>query len=120
VDVRQGRSAGAGVFLCAKYANTVLSGDSLGEKGIPSEKVADMAVDALQKEMWSEATLDVHAADQLLPYMVLAEGPSRFRVREMTGHLQSQIDLILKFFDARIEAEGKEGSVLVQVKPTRT
>ena len=120
VDVRQGRSAGAGVFLCAKYANTVLSGDSLGEKGIPSEKVADMAVDALQKEMWSEASLDVHAADQLPPYMVLAGGPSRFRVRKMTGHMQSQIDLILKFFDAWIEAEGKEGSIMIQVKPNRT
>ena len=120
VDVRKGRSSGAGVFLNAKYSNTVLSGDGLGERGILSEKVADMAVDALQKEMWSEATLDVHAADQILPYMMMANGPSRFRVREMTGHLRSQIDLVLKFFDAEIEADGKEGSILVQVKPSRT
>jgi RNA 3'-terminal phosphate cyclase len=81
--------AGTGIVLWANYENTVLGANGLGERGLPAERVGQMACENLQREMNSGATLDVHAADQFLPYMALAKGESVFRARERQGSFRS-------------------------------
>jgi RNA 3'-phosphate cyclase len=115
-----GVSTGAGVFLMARYDNAVLGADSLGERGVPAEQVGSLAAKALRQEMDGRGTLDVHAADQLLPYLALADGTSSFRVREMTGHLRTQMDLVRRFLDVRVESVETGATVEVEVSPNCT
>ena len=114
-----GPSTGAGAFVLAEFENSLLSGDALGERGVPAEKVGEAAATALRTEMLSAATLDVHAADQLLPYMAMAIGPSGFVVREATGHLAAQAELVRLFLGAGVSFEPCEGGTRVEVLPGR-
>lgn len=100
VDASDGPSTGAGVTLHAEYQDTVLGWSALGERGIPAEAVGREAASGLLREIDSGATLDVHTADQLLPYMALA-GEGSFSVREVSGHLATQMSLIPRFLPVR-------------------
>jgi len=62
---------------------------ALGRRGRPAEQVADEAVDALLDWRASGAALDVHLADQLVPFLALADGPSSFTCPRLSGHLQT-------------------------------
>ncbi len=99
---------GTGIVLWANYENTVLGGNGLGEKGVPAEKVAQDAVEGLLTEMNSKSTLDVHAADQFLPYIALAKGESVFLTRELTNHAKTNMWLIEQFLDVKFEVRRKE------------
>ncbi|HEY3421085.1 MAG TPA: RNA 3'-terminal phosphate cyclase [Methanomassiliicoccales archaeon] len=120
MDRRHGHSIGAGIFLAAEYENTVLASDALGEKGISSEKLGELAATSLVKEMGSGETLDPHAADQILPYLSLAVGPSSFLVRELTMHFMTQMDLVSKFLDVQIDTRSEDGVQRVSVVPNHT
>lgn len=115
-----GPSTGAGTALYARYRRTVLGGDGLGEKGVPAERVGEAAVNGLRTEMEGAGTLDTHAADQLLPYMALAKGPSVFRVREVTSHLTTQMWLLRQFLPVEFEQKDVAQGVSVVVLPNRT
>ncbi|MEE9150398.1 MAG: RNA 3'-terminal phosphate cyclase [Thermoplasmata archaeon] len=108
--------AGTGIVLWANYENTVLGGNGLGEKGVPAERVAQDAVEGLLAEMNSNTTLDLHAADQFLPYMALAEGESVFLARELTKHAKTNMWLIEQFLDVKFEVREKDGLEEVRVK----
>jgi RNA 3'-phosphate cyclase len=119
-EYSQGSSKGAGVFLAADFANCYLSGDSLGERGLPAEKVGERAVDSLKAELGSVSTIDVHSSDQLLPYMCLAHAPSSFLVKEVTGHLSTQAGLLRRFLGADVSFTPMEKGTRVDVRPSRT
>jgi RNA 3'-phosphate cyclase len=119
-DVTQGASKGAGLLLVADYGTCWLCGDSLGERGVLAEEVGERAAEALMGEMRSPATLDVHSADQLLPYMCLATGPCSFLVREATGHLYAQAEMVRKFLGARVAFTEMNGATRVDVQPSHT
>jgi len=115
-----GHSTGAGTALYARYHNTVLGADGLGKKGVPAERVGEEAGRNLKAEMEGPGTLDAHAADQLLPYMALAEGPSVFRVREVTEHLSTQMWLLRQFMDVEFTLTKEDRGTTVEVVPSRT
>jgi RNA 3'-phosphate cyclase len=110
--------AGAGIVLWANYENTVLGANGLGERGLPAERVGNIAVEGLLEELNSQATLDVHAADQLLPYMALAEGESVFLAREISEHARTNMWLIEQFLDVIFTVSEREGAWEVRVKGT--
>jgi RNA 3'-terminal phosphate cyclase (ATP)/RNA 3'-terminal phosphate cyclase (GTP) len=107
---------GTGIVLWANYENTILGANGLGEKGVPAERVGQIACETLQKEMNSAATLDVHAADQFLPYMALAKGESVFRTRELSKHAKTNMWLVEKFLDVKFEVRQKDGMEEVRVE----
>ncbi len=115
-----GPSTGAGTALYARYRHTVLGADGLGEKGVPAERVGEEAVSRLKMEMDGQGTLDTHAADQLLPYMALAKGPSAFTVREITSHLTTQMWLLGQFLPVEFKRHSVPQGVSVEVLPNRT
>lgn len=119
-DRREGVSTGTGVCLFARYGGTTLGADCLGERGLPSEEVGKKAAQDLLTEMDGGGTLDVHAADQLLPYMALADGPSSFSVREASGHLETLIALLPQFLDISISSSRRDASLEIGVRPSRT
>jgi RNA 3'-phosphate cyclase len=94
-------SPGCGIVLWAESKETCLGSSALGKKGLPAERVGSLASEELLKETEAKATLDVHAFDQLLPYMAFATrgGPSKVLVREQSQHAKTIQWLIKKFTD---------------------
>jgi RNA 3'-terminal phosphate cyclase (ATP)/RNA 3'-terminal phosphate cyclase (GTP) len=116
----EGRSTGAGTALYARYRHTVLGADELGEKGIPAERVGEAAALRLREEMDGPGTLDVHAADHLLPYMALADGPSMFYVLDITDHLRTQMWLLSCFLPVEFATGETDRGYRIEVRPNRT
>jgi RNA 3'-phosphate cyclase len=100
-QVLQGPSAGAGVVLAAEYRNTVLGWNALGARGVPAERVGREAALGLKEEMEGGGTLDLRTADQLLPFMALSGEECGFSVREVSGHLGTQLWLLPQFLPVR-------------------
>jgi RNA 3'-terminal phosphate cyclase (ATP) len=87
---------------------------ALGRRGLLAERVADEAVDALLDFRSSGAALDVHLADQLVPFLALASSPSRFTCPTLAPHLKTVAWTVQQFLPVRIElAEGRPAQVAI-------
>jgi len=83
---------GSSLVLWAKTdTGALLGGDAIGELRKPSEVVGREAAENLYKEIESRATVDVHLADMLVPYVGLANGYSTYLTRNMTEHLETNL-----------------------------
>src|SRR5207244_12242756 len=112
--VYQGEEAigqGGALVLWAETKTLLLGADSLAERRKPSERVGEEAAVSLRAEIESRASLDVHAADQLLVYLARADGPSRFRVRAVSGHMEAMMWLITQLASCRFEVRSEERRV---------
>lgn len=111
--------AGGGLVLWAETETSFLGADSLAERGKPSDRVGGEAAIALLVEIDSQATLDIHAADQLLVYVARAGGRSRFRVREVSGHMEAMMWLLPQFLPCRFGArrDGPGSIVTIESDP---
>ena len=94
---------GGAVVLWAEREHTLLGADSLAERGKSSERIGEEAAEALEAEILSGATVDVHAADQIVTYLALADRPSAFLVREVSAHLRSMAWLVPQFLGRSVE-----------------
>jgi RNA 3'-terminal phosphate cyclase (ATP) len=112
---------GSSIVLWAETDSEVLLGaDAIGELGKPSEAVGREAAESLLKEVESRATVDVHLADMLVPYVALVEEESVYVSRLLTEHLDTNMWLTQKFLGVkfnvakvdslfRIETQHKKG-----------
>lgn len=96
-------STGSGITLW----NGHMGGSALGKRGLPAEKVGHAAAFEIIAELGSGAAVDVHLADQLIPYMGLA-GSGRFTVREVSEHTRSNIWVVEQFLDVEFRIEKQE------------
>ena len=96
-------STGSGINLWCGHAG----GSALGKRGLPAEKVGRMAAREIITELDSWAAVDVHLADQLIPYMGLAGGGS-FTVREVSGHTRTNIWVVEQFLGVEFRIEEKK------------
>jgi RNA 3'-terminal phosphate cyclase (ATP) len=82
----------------------------LGERGKPSEKVADEAVEQFGAYLRAApAAVDPHTADQVLLPLAHAGGTSEYTVSEVTHHQLTNAAVIKQFVDREIVVEGEEG-----------
>ena len=102
-----GNSRGAGLVLVANYENGKLSSNVLTARGHSTEQSGIDAANDLLQEMNAGSTMDVHTADQLLPYMAMANGKSSFVVSRISKHLLSQMDTLESFLNVRFDVERK-------------
>lgn len=96
-------STGSGITLWCGYTG----GSALGKRGLPAEKVGKAAAGEIITELGSWAAVDVHLADQLIPYMGLAGGGS-FTVREVSGHTRTNIWVVEQFLGVEFRIEEKK------------
>jgi RNA 3'-terminal phosphate cyclase (ATP) len=101
---------GSFLFLLAEYEKVFAGFSSLGVRGKPAEKVADEAVDSLADYLQSEGCIDPYLADQLVPFMALAEGNSSFTTIRITGHLLANLWVIQHFLDVTVSRKGETGA----------
>ena len=93
-------SVGVGVDVWCRFSSGAIlgTGTVLGEKGVPSETIGKRAGQRLRQLLESDATVDEYASDQLVPLLCFAHEPSRFKLDAISSHLQTNLDIIQKFF----------------------
>lgn len=106
-------SPGVVVDAIARYASTVIGANALGEQGVRSEAVGAACGERLLAEMRSQATVDEHAADQLVPLLHGRVGKG-FTVREVSGHLRTNLALTARMLDGASVIEERLGGALIR------
>ena len=107
---------GSFVFLWGPRAGF----QSLGARGKPAEKVADLAVEEFLTFARRQAALDRHLADQVLLYLAFTAGESVFTTEEITPHLLTNLWVIERFYGPRFKVQGhlgEPGQVTCQGRP---
>jgi RNA 3'-phosphate cyclase len=99
---------------CTCYAiceNSILGASSLGERGLKAEIVGQEAYEELEKSLETGACLDKYMADQILPFIALAEGNSNVSIEGATDHLVTNIKVIEKVLPVKFKAEKRNISI---------
>jgi len=91
---------GGAIVLWAELDGTVLGAGRIAQRGISAESLGEDAARELVADLRASATLDVHAADQMLVYLALA-GAGSYLTRTLTRHAQTAIWLIEQFLPVR-------------------
>lgn len=103
-DYSNPEQKGSSITLWARTnSSAILGSDSIGEIRKPSEVIGKTAAESLIREIQSKATVDVHLADMLIPYIAMAEGKSVFFTHSLTDHLDTNISLIQEILDVKIQ-----------------
>ena len=109
------QSPGSALLVRGVYAETLLGADALGERGRPSEEVAQLAVDRFRAAHGTGVPVDEHMADQLLIFLALAGGD--VRLPALTDHVRTNLD-VLQAFGSDIElTEGDQPRVTATAHP---
>ncbi len=117
-DMSNPLQKGSSLVLWAQTStDALLGGDAIGELRKLSEVVGREAAENLVKEIEAEATVDVHLADMLVPYVALAKGNSTYFCRLITEHLDTNIWLAQKILGVKFEVS-RVGS-LYRIKKVR-
>lgn len=111
-------STGSGITLCALFGDEEedqrnpmrLGADALGEKGKKAEIVGEEAAKKLLHEIQSGAAVDIHLADNILPYLALCGG--KIHTSTISLHAKTNIWVIEKFLGEIFTVENTYISVL--------
>ncbi|MDN5308619.1 MAG: 3-terminal phosphate cyclase [Methanolobus sp.] len=109
-EITQNVSTGSGINLCSGFKGAV----SIGKKGLPAEKVGAMAAGEMLQDLRSDAAVDRHLADQLIPFMGLA-GSGSLTTVGLTEHTSTNIWVTEQFLDVKFGMEKRNGSVEIHV-----
>ena len=115
-DSSKGPSTGVSLTLAAIYENTILGSSALGEKGLPAERLGEIASQGLKETMTTGATLDDHTGDQLIPFMFLANGPSTFKTPELSMHARTNLWVVQQFMERKVDVQEAGRTTIVTIE----
>ncbi|AXG05107.1 RNA 3'-terminal phosphate cyclase [Haloplanus rubicundus] len=110
VEYVEADSPGSSLLLRGVYEEGLVGVDALGERGRPSEAVAEDAVREFGAVHATDAAVDPFMADQLLVVLALAGG--RVRIPSLTDHVRTNLDLLAQF-GSDIESDRRADGTLV-------
>ena len=108
---------GGAIVLWARTDHALLGGSEVAQRGIPAERIAGNAAQALRDEIAAGATLDLHASDQILIYCALAQKPSCFLARALSSHAQTTLWLLQQFLPLRVNMRPAGACTRVEIEP---
>ena len=108
-------SPGVATVVRADLGGAVIGSSMAGRKGLPSEEIGATLADQLRSDISAGATVDVHLLDQLVPYAALAGGRSVMRVREVSPHARTALDVASLFVPLDVVVAEEGGGVGVRV-----
>jgi RNA 3'-terminal phosphate cyclase (ATP) len=115
-----GEASGAGgaIVIWAQTEHTILGAGRVARRGVPAETLGGEAGSELAADLRAGATLDVHAADQILVYLALGGGGS-FLTRSLSLHARTAMWLIGQMLPMRfsVSARGALEHVAVSRAP---
>ena len=108
-------SAGSVVTLwtASEACSGIAAADALGEKGVRAEKVGAAAAQKLLAVLNSNAVVDQHLADNLVPLLALVGGT--FVTDKITGHIRSNMYACEKFLDVSFCIDENENRITVKL-----
>jgi len=110
---------GTVVFLTAEFQNVRAGFSTLGEKGIPAEKVAELAIQDFKDFLGKAVCLDHHLADQIIPYVALTGARVEMNVSRITDHLLTNLWVVKKFLPISYDLKGPlnlPGTLVIEPK----
>ncbi|HEY7654957.1 MAG TPA: RNA 3'-terminal phosphate cyclase [Methylomirabilota bacterium] len=108
------RGPGTILMLTATGESALAGFSALGRRGVRAETVADEAVDPLLEYLQAGASVDDHLADQLLPFLAMADAPSAFTCPTLSSHLRTVAWVIEQMLPARVVlGEGRPARVVI-------
>jgi RNA 3'-phosphate cyclase len=112
----EARGTGGAITVWAESDAGLLGASRVAERGVPAEALGEAVGRSLAADIASGATLDTHAADQVLVYLAMARGRSSVTVRTVSSHARTAMWLIPQFLAARfaVEEEGALSRVSVE------
>ena len=110
VDYVNSTCAGSGILCLAKFENTILGYDVVGERGKQSEKIGEEAALGLLKDIESGSCVDSFMIDMILPYLAIFKGKVKFNF--LTEHAKTNMEIIKKFLDVDFKIKDKIIEVL--------
>lgn len=99
---------GVHVTVWAEYERGQGGGAAMGGRGVQAESLAQAAFAETMAFMESDACLDAYLADQCLLPLVLAEGPSAFKVSKLTQRFLTAVWVVKRFTPIRLTVRGSE------------
>ena len=108
---------GGAIVLWARTAQALLGGSEVAQRGIPAERIAATAAQALREDIAAGATLDLHASDQILVFCALAQGSSCFLARTLSSHAQTTLWLLPQFLPMRAATRAAGLCTRVDIEP---
>ncbi|MCK4857277.1 MAG: RNA 3'-phosphate cyclase [candidate division Zixibacteria bacterium] len=108
IQIKDVAAAGKGtiLFLTAEFERVRAGFSTLGERGIPAEKVAHRTVEDLNNFLGKSVCLDNYLADQLIPYIALCGERVEMNVSRITTHLLTNLWVVKKFLPIDYELKG--------------
>jgi RNA 3'-terminal phosphate cyclase (ATP) len=102
-------------MLTATGESAAAGFSALGRRGVRAETIADEAVDPLLEYLETGAAVDDHLADQLIPFLALADAPSAFTCPRLSTHLRTVAWLVERMVSVRVALhEGRPARVEVE------
>ena len=108
---------GGAVVLVGQTEHTRLGASAVAQRGMRAEELGAAAGGFLRQEIISGATLDVHATDQVLIYLALAGGASRFLTRSFSSHGLTTAWLLEQFLPVRFRVRQTGQLICVTAEP---
>ncbi len=103
-------SPGSSILVYHRNDNVMIGADNIGERGVPAQEVGKKAAKAFYNELNAGATLDIHAADQILLPAILSRTPFHVFVQQYTSHARTNMWVVQHFMPEEKIAIRKEGS----------
>jgi len=101
-------SPGTSITLWAECENSILGADNIGKKGVRAEKIGENCAKELVKSIESNSALDKFTADQIIPFLALAEGESEVSIEEFTQHVNTNMLVCEKILGVKFENEKRK------------
>ena len=115
LDPAHAVATGGGIVVWARTQHSVLGAGRVAERGVPAEALGAAVGQELALELAAGASVDLHAADQLLVYLALAGGGS-YLARSVTSHAQTAMWLVEQFLPVRFSVASQGGLAHVRVR----
>jgi len=100
------------VWAVDREGRSLVGGDALGERGKPAEAVGREAAEKLLDTLRTDAALDVHLADNLIPLLALVGG--NLKTARITDHIRANIYVCERFLE--VEFKVNEPAALIRVE----
>jgi RNA 3'-phosphate cyclase len=98
-------SPGSSIVLWARTSSgSIIGADVIGERGKRSEEVGKEAAEKLINEIESKAPIDVHLADNLIPWIALFSG--KIKVSDISLHTKTNMFICGKFLEKKFKIDG--------------
>ncbi len=105
----QALSPGSVVAITGIFGKSRVVTAALGARGKRAESIGEEAAAAFCSFIDRPGAVDEHLADQIVLPLALAPGESVFTTVRVTRHLVTNVEVIRKFLDRKIEVEGAVG-----------